>query len=177
MVVGFGLLDKFMSLKIITISVILLFGSVIGLVFLFSSSGQKSAPTNSNYSTKDTDRPKVETTQTFVDLGEIKVSDVRQQDFTLKNIGTKPLQILNINSSCGCTAGQIIYNGQTSKEYSMHSQSGFVTEIAPGDSGTVRLTYRPATMPVYGAVEREVYVTTNDPANQKLVFSIKAIVR
>ena len=59
----------------------------------------------------------------------------------------------------------------------MHSQSGFVTEIAPGDTATVRLTYRPATMPVYGVVEREVYVTTNDPENQKLVFSIKTKVK
>ncbi len=165
-----------MSPKTIIISVIAFFALVIGLAFLFTA-GQNPEPAVVSFAAQDTDRPKAETAQTFYDFGEIKVSDVKQQDFTLKNTGTKPLQILNVNSSCGCTAGQIIYKGETSKEYSMHSQSGFVTEIAPGDSATVKLTYRPATMPVYGAVEREVYVTTNDPANQKLIFSIKAIVK
>ena len=165
-----------MSPKSIIISLIAFFALVVGLAFLFSV-GQKPVPAAVSFSAQDNDRPKAETTQTFFDMGEIKVSDVKQQDYTLNNVGTKPLQILNVNSSCGCTAGQIIYNGETSKEYSMHSQSGFVTEIAPGDTATVRLTYRPATMPVYGVVEREVYVTTNDPANQKLIFSIKAKVK
>ena len=59
----------------------------------------------------------------------------------------------------------------------MHTQSGYVTEIASGETATVRLTYRPASMPVYGLVEREVYVTTNDPANEKLIFSITAKVK
>jgi len=165
-----------MSPKTIIISLVAFFAVIVGLVFLFTS-GQKPAPATLSFSAQDSDRPKAETTQTLFDMGEIKVSDVKQQDYTLKNAGTKPLQILNVNSSCGCTAGQIIYNGETSKEYSMHSQSGFVTEIAPGDTATVRLTYRPATMPVYGVVEREVYVTTNDPENQKLVFSIKTKVK
>src|SRR3989338_6133218 len=165
-----------MSPKTIIISLVIFVAVIVGLAFLFTL-GQKPASSTLSFSAEDSDRPKAETTQTFFDMGEIKVSDVKQQDYALKNIGTKPLQILNVNSSCGCTAGQIIYNGKTSKEYSMHSQSGLVAEIAPGDTATIRLTYRPATMPVYGAVEREVYVTTNDPENQKLVFSIKAIVK
>jgi len=165
-----------MSPKAIIISLVLFFAAVIGLAFLFSA-GQKPEPTAATFSAQDTDRPKAKIAQTSFDWGEMKVSDVKQQDYTLKNTGVKPLQILNVNSSCGCTAGQIIYKGETSKEYSMHSQSGFVTEIAPGDSATVRLTYRPATMPVYGAVEREVYVTTNDPVNQKLIFSIRVNVK
>lgn len=113
----------------------------------------------------------------YADVGEIKVSDVVTRDFPIKNTGNKPVQIQNINSSCGCTSGKIIYKDFTSKEFSMHVQSGYVTEIAPGDTATMRLTYRPATMPVYGAVTREVYVTTNDPDKPRLIFSIKAIVR
>ena len=162
--------------KTIIISIIVIFAVVTGLVFLFTL-GQQPEPIAVSFSAQEVDRPKAETAQTFFDMGEINVSDVKQQDYTLKNAGTKPLQILNVNSSCGCTAGQIIYNGVTSKEYSMHAQSGLVTEIAPGDTAILRLTYRPATMPVYGLVEREVYVTTNDPVHQKLVFSIKAKVK
>jgi len=165
-----------MSPKAIVISVVAFFAAIVGLSFLVTS-GQEPKPAAANFSTQDSDRPQAETSQTIFDIGNIKVTDVKRQDYSLKNIGTKPLQILNVNSSCGCTAGQIIYKEEISREYSMHFQSGFVTEIAPGDTATVRLTYRPASMPVYGLVEREVYVTTNDPVNQKLVFGIKAKVQ
>lgn len=150
--------------------------SVVGFAFLLTA-GQAPTPATASFSAEDSDRPKAETSNTSRNLGEIKVSDVEVEDYTVKNAGTKPLQILNVNSSCGCTAGQIIYQGKTSKEFSMHTQSGFVTEIAPGDTATVRLTYRPASMPVYGLVEREVYVETNDPANSKMIFSVTAKVK
>lgn len=165
-----------MSPKSIIISLIVFIVFIVGLAFLFTA-GQKPAPSTLSYSASESDRPKAQVGQTLFDWGEMKVSEVKSQEYELKNTGTKPLQISNVNSSCGCTAGQIIYNGETSKEYSMHSQSGYVTEIAPGDTATVRLTYRPATMPVYGMVQREVYITTNDPENQKLVFGIKVKVK
>lgn len=155
-----------MSPKTIIFSLIGFFILLSGLIFIFSPRQKLEA-----------DRPKAETPLTFFNLGEMRVSDVKQQDFNLTNAGTKPLKILNINSSCDCTFGQIIYKDLTSKEYGMHAQSGYVTEIAPGDTATVRLTYKPAIMPAYGLVTREVYVTTNDPAKQKLIFSVKAMVK
>lgn len=165
-----------MSPKTIIIGMLIFIVAVVGLSFLLTS-GQTPTPATASFSAQDSDRPKAETSNTSRNLGEIKVSDVKVEEYAVKNIGTKPLQILNVNSSCGCTAGQIIYQGKTSKEFSMHTQSGFVTEIAPGDTATVRLTYRPASMPVYGLVEREVYVETNDPAKSKLIFSITAKVK
>lgn len=59
----------------------------------------------------------------------------------------------------------------------MHAQSGYLMDIAPGTEARVRVIYRPFQMPVYGAVEREVYITTNDPQKEKLVFAVKAYVR
>lgn len=165
-----------MSAKSIISSGVIFLVLIIGVSFL-STAGQKPAPATATYSATDKDRPIVETPRTQADLGEMKVSDTKQEDFEIKNTGTKPLQILNVNSSCNCTSGQIIYNGTTSKEYGMHAQSGYVTDIAPGSSATVRVIYRPSIMPVYGPVEREVYVTTNDPKKENLVFTIKANVK
>lgn len=165
-----------MKTKTIIISLVIFLGLIIGASFLLTS-GQKPEPQVASYSTVTNERPVAEIKDALFDFGEIKVSDVKQKDFTLTNSGTKPLQILNINSSCGCTTGQIIYKGEISREFGMHSQSGFVTEIAPNTTATVRVTYRPATMPVYGSVQREVYLTTNDPDQQKLVFGVKAYVR
>ena len=153
------------------------FITVIALIFIYTSWQKKSAPVTSTFSAQDSDRPKAEIGHASFDFGEIKVADIKQQDFTLKNTGTKPLQILNINSSCNCTFGQFIYKDLTSKEYGMHAQSGYVTDIAPGETAIIRVTYKPIIMPVYGFVERAVFITTNDPDNQKIVFSVKAVVK
>ena len=147
-----------MSTKAIVISIIIFLAAITGVSFLLTA-GQKPTPDNT------------------YDFGEIKVSDTKEKEFVLKNTGSKPLQILNINSSCGCTAGKIIYNNSETKEYGMHAQSGYLMDIAPGTEAKVKVIYRPFQMPVYGAVEREVYVTTNDPQREKLIFAVKANVR
>jgi hypothetical protein len=59
----------------------------------------------------------------------------------------------------------------------MHSLSNYVGEVLPGQQAIVKVIYRPYVMPVYGVVEREVYVTTNDPENERLVFKVKAMVK
>lgn len=115
--------------------------------------------------------------KTSVDLGMMKVSEQKSYDFMVKNVGNKPLQLSEIISSCGCTVGQVIYEGKTSEEFGMHSKSGSVFEVAPQKQATVRVIYRPYVMPVAGYVEREVYVTTNDPKNPKLTFKVTAVVR
>jgi hypothetical protein len=158
-----------MSTKTISIIILALVGVFIGLVMLATGGSQ--------YQKTDQSRPRVETQGTSIDVGEIKLSDVITRDFEFKNTGENPLKIENINSSCGCTVGQIIYKDFSSGEFGMHAQSGYVTEIAPGDSAVLRLIYRPATMPVYGLVQREVYLSTNSPDKPRLVFGIKAIVR
>ncbi len=139
--------------------------------------GQKPKSQVASYSPTNDDRPIAEVKNDFFDFGEIKVSDIKQKDFALTNSGNKPLQILNITSSCNCTFGQIIYDNGESKRFGMHAQSGYVTEVAPGAKVMVRVIYQPSLMPVYGLVEREVYLTTNDPNKERLVFSVKANVK
>lgn len=165
-----------MSTKTIIFAGIIFLLAIAGVSMLLTA-GQKPVPATVAYSVTDNEKPVVETTETSADLGEMKVSDVRQKDFILKNNGSKPLQILNINSSCDCTFGQIIYNGTESKQFGMHAQSGYVTDVAPGTIATVRVVYQPSIMPVYGPVAREVYVKTNDPRKENLVFAIKANVK
>lgn len=165
-----------MSTKSIIIGLVALIVLIVGASFLLTA-GQKPTPSTIIYSTSSVERPVAQTPDSFFDFGEIKVSDVKEKDFVLKNTGTKPLQILNINSSCGCTTGKIIYNGAQTKEFGMHAQSGYLMDIASNTQALVKVIYRPFQMPVYGAVEREVYITTNDPQKEKLVFAIKAYVR
>lgn len=130
-----------------------------------------------SYNTSSKDKPKVEVKKTFFDMGKMKVSEQKTAEFTLKNIGNKPLQLFDISSSCGCTVGQISYQGKDSKEFGMHSVGSFETPIAPNTEAKVKVTYRPYVMPVYGQVERQVFISTNDPANPKLSFQVKAFVK
>ncbi|QQG43992.1 MAG: DUF1573 domain-containing protein [Candidatus Roizmanbacteria bacterium] len=148
---------------------------IVGSYFIFSS-GNK--PVNLlTYTAADKEKPQVQVKKTSFDLGNMKVSDEKSNDFIIKNTGSKPLQISKITTSCSCTFAKIIYDGKESKEFNMHSKDSYIAEIAPNKEAKLKVIYRPYIMPVYGQVEREAYLSTNDPQNPKLVFKIKAQVK
>ena len=162
--------------KGIIIGIVIFSIVVIGGSYFLLTGSQKPQVQISSYSVSDKERPKVEAKTTFSDLGKMKVSDDKSANFKIKNIGQKPLQLSNISSSCNCTFGQVVIDGKESDVFGMHNVSDFAGEILPGKEAIIKVTYRPSIMPVYGPVEREVYVSTNDPDNQKLVFKVKATV-
>ena len=164
-----------MSKVLIIGLIIFLLVTIVGSYFFIVGS-QKSQPQIVSYSTSDKERPKVEVKTTSFDLGKMKVSEDKSANFKIKNIGQKPLQLSNVSSSCNCTFGQVVIDGKESEVFGMHNISDFAGEVRPGKEATIKATYRPSIMPVYGPVEREVYVSTNDPDNQKLVFKVKATV-
>jgi len=156
--------------------ILLSFIFVGGAYFILTSDTKPKVPITT-YSSKDKDKPTVEVKESFYDMGIIKVKDTAVKEFVIKNGGFKPLQLSNITSSCGCTTGQIIYKGISSEEFNMHSQSDYVVAIAPQTEAKMRVVYKPFVMPVYGVVERQVFVDTNDPIKRKLEFRIKAFVQ
>ncbi len=166
-----------MSTKTIVIGLILFSFIFIGGAYFLLAGGNKPEVKIASYNSKDKDRPIVEVKKNLVDLGEIKVADQKEASFTIKNTGTQPLQVYNMSSSCHCTFGQLTYQGKTSDEYGMSTISDTLASIAPNTEATVKVIYRPYIMPVYGPVEREVYLSTNDPNNQKLIFQVTAKVK
>ena len=163
--------SKSLIIGIVIFSIVIVVGS-----YFFLVADQKPQPAIISYSLNDKEKPKVEAKTTFSDLGKMKVSDDKSANFKIKNIGQKPLQLSNISSSCNCTFGQVIINGKESDVFGMHNVSDFAGEVFPGKEAIIKVTYRPSIMPVYGVIEREVYVSTNDPENPKLIFKVKAIV-
>lgn len=164
--------SKILIIGLITFSLVAIVGS-----YFFLVSGQKPQPAIITYSVSDKERPKVEAKTTFSDLGTMKVSEDKSANFKIKNIGQKPLQLSNVSSSCNCTFGQVVIDGRESEVYGMHNISDYAGEILPGKEAIIKATYRPSIMPVYGIVEREVYVNTNDPEKPKLIFRVKANVK
>lgn len=160
---------------LIGLGIVFTVGLIIGSYFLLNQ-GSNTAKPIASYQSTDKERPKIEAKTTFSDLGKMKVSEDKSANFKIKNIGQKSLQLSNISSSCNCTFGQVVIDGKESEIFGMHNVSDFAGEVLPGKEAIIKVTYRPSIMPVYGPVEREVYVTTNDPDNQKLVFKVKATV-
>jgi len=148
---------------------------IAGAYFVLSS-GNKPPISIPKYVSQDKDKPIIEAKETIYDMGTIKVSDIKEKEFVIKNIGIRPLLLSKISSSCGCTTAQIIYKGAVSKEFSMHGQSDYVIQIEPQTTALVKIVYKPFTMPVYGAVTRQVFMNTNDPDLPRLEFNIKAFV-
>lgn len=166
-----------MSTKTIVIGLILFSVVFVGGSYFLLAGGNKPEVKIASYSSKDKNRPVAEVKQTLTDLGKMKVSDEKSAEFTIKNIGNKSLQLYDMNSSCNCTFGQLIYQGKISEEFGMHSPSDYLGDIAPNTEAKIKVIYRPSIMPVYGPIEREVYLSTNDPDKQKLVLQVKAVVQ
>lgn len=164
------------SVIFLTVGGVVILGILLWVVYSLTNTGVSSSVKIASYSQSDAQRPQAKTEKVLQDLGKMKVSDQKSADFVVKNTGKKPLQLSGITTSCGCTLAQVIYEGKESEQFGMHSQSNYVVEVLPQKEAIIRVTYKPFIMPVYGNVERETYVTTNDPAQAKLVFQVKAFV-
>lgn len=150
---------------------------IVFIGFIVAGEQKPQTLSSTSYNLQDKEKPQAEIKETSADLGAMKVSDEKYKDFIVKNIGSRNLVFSNITSSCNCTFGQVIYDGEESPEFGMHSQSIYSKEILPGKEAVIRVIYRPFVMPVYGYVEREVYVVTNDPAKSKLTLRVTATVK
>lgn len=74
-------------------------------------------------------------------------------EMKFKNVGDKPLVILNAKAECGCTGVQ--YPKQP---------------IMPGDTGVIKIGYNPFGRP--GAFKKDVKVQTNSKKKKDIVLSI-----
>lgn len=144
------------------------------LIVYVAFNENKSRVKISVYQTNAISKPKATVTQVFADFGSMKVTDEKTAEFTIENTGNQPLQLFKVSSSCGCTIGTISINGQKSPAFSMHSKSSWTGTLDPNEKATVAVTYKPSIMPVKGEVTRAVYVSTNDPDNKELTFTVKA---
>jgi len=60
--------------------------------------------------------PRIKFNTESVDLGKVKEGAILYRSFTVKNIGAKPLQILETKSTCGCTVPEMKKNLLQSQE-------------------------------------------------------------
>lgn len=85
-------------------------------------------------------------------MGELKASSgKRNVDFRFVNSGNAPLVITYLHAACACTRA----------DYPR-------TPIAPGDSGTIKVVFNPATLPA-GDFRRAIVIRTNAEPSKHII--------
>ncbi|HLF56580.1 MAG TPA: DUF1573 domain-containing protein [Thermoanaerobaculia bacterium] len=101
----------------------------------------------------ETKVPKLHVAELVKEIGRIQRGERAEVVFELENQGEGPLQIKSAQPSCGCTV------------------ASFDKEIAPGAKGTLRATLD--TSNLEGALSKSVTVISNDPAQPRVVLTIR----
>lgn len=158
--------------------ILLIGGGVVVLVLLIYALGRtpQSSPLDASGGT-----PTLSISETDIDLGSMSVKDERSREVLLTNTGDAPLALRRIRTSCGCTEAELTLQGKKfSFNMEMHNASTlrqWEGVLAPGESATLKATYRPFVMPVRGGVERKIFFETNDPAHRSGEITLRAFVQ
>ncbi|HCI05615.1 TPA: hypothetical protein DEX28_02600 [Patescibacteria group bacterium] len=117
-----------------------------------------------------------------VDLGEMKVDEVKTGEFILKNKGDGAVVLTNFETSCNCTYGRVVFGEAVSPTFNMraHMAPGdfwWRQELNPGEEVKIQVIYKPSVMPVYGSVERSLLFKTSDPKMPSVELKVKAFVK
>lgn len=97
--------------------------------------------------------PKITFAETEVQFGKISDENPIMHEFKFKNEGKTPLELGQINGSCGCTVPTL-----EKKTYQ------------PGEEGVIKVTFNPAHK--RGPTHTTVTVNSNDPASPSLTLNI-----
>ena len=101
--------------------------------------------------------PRLALVDPLKDFGTVAKGAKLAWDFTLKNTGDKPLEILSVQPACGCTVAQ------------------FDKTIAPGGTGKVHAVVD--TMQFTGPIAKGITVTSNDPNQPSVSLTMRAVVK
>ena len=160
---------------IICAIVVLSLSIFLGSKYLGQGKGQGNVRGVSSYVKDDPAAPKLDLTEKTFEFGKIQISDVAKHDFKIKNIGKNPLVISSLTTSCHCTSAILKVPGQDDTPATgMHKMQPWTREIVTGGEAVVEVIYEPAKMPVRGAVNRIIYLQTNDPNNSDPKLEINA---
>ncbi|MDD8030471.1 MAG: DUF1573 domain-containing protein [Acidobacteriota bacterium] len=99
--------------------------------------------------------PQVEFMETEWDFGRIKQGEVVRHEFVFRNIGTAPLEIRRVTTSCGCAAALVSEK-----------------KIAPGQQGALKVSFD--SRGYSGKVIKYIYFESNDQKNPQIGLAIKA---
>lgn len=98
--------------------------------------------------------PRLQTDKTLVERSSIKMGDVVEVAFTLRNTGKSPLNIRQLKSNCTCL------------KYKLEKY-----DLAPGEQSQLTLIFNSAGRP--GTQQKSISIFSNDPSEPTQMVSIK----
>lgn len=104
--------------------------------------------------------PMIEAEHESFDFGDVVYGDIAKHTFILKNVGSQPLEIKRIATSCACTTAK-----------------AELKSILPGQQIELMVTYDTGAMSGphgKGDQERIIYIQSNDPVNPQIEVTIHA---
>lgn len=138
-----------------------------------------SRPTKTEQNVVENVDAKLEVTETNYDWGNIDYSGGMVETlFEIKNVGSTTLSLYNVYTSCMCTTAQLATGKVQSPLFGMHTKSDYVLQVEPGDSASLKIVFDPAYHGPSGVgpVTRQIKVSTNDPSQTELDFSLSGVV-
>jgi hypothetical protein len=101
--------------------------------------------------------PKIVFKEEAWNFGKAKMGADLVHEFAFKNDGDAPLKIINVETSCGCTAALVSDK-----------------KVEPGKSGKIKVTF--STQGYAGEVVKYIYVETDDPVQPRVQLKITAAI-
>jgi cytochrome c biogenesis protein CcdA len=104
-------------------------------------------------------QPRIQFESEVVDFGKMKQMEIKTKTVSFRNVGNEILEVREIRSSCGCTAGAIDVKNRM---------------VKPRSTGTIEVTFN--SKGYRGNVSKNLYITTNDPEKPRVYLNIRAMV-
>lgn len=122
--------------------------------------------------------PKIEINPLEYDAGTVSMAEgLVKYTYEIQNKGDGDLKIDRIWTSCDCTAAILKVGDKISPKFGMHQNPAFWSQkIATGETGYLEVIFDPAFHGPGGTglAVRAVYLSSNDPQNQKAEVRLSA---
>ncbi len=99
--------------------------------------------------------------------------------YPIRNVGTDPLEIRKLYTSCMCTTAALVKNGKVSEAYGMPGHTPIPSiniPIAPQEQAYVEVVFDPAAHGPAGVGPIDRVVTVENSAGQPLELAFSAVV-
>jgi hypothetical protein len=99
--------------------------------------------------------------------------------YPIRNVGTDPLEVRKLYTSCMCTTAALVKNGKVSEAYGMPGHTPIPSiniPIAPQEQAYVEVVFDPAAHGPAGVGPIERVVTVENSAGQPLELAFSAVV-
>lgn len=154
--------------------------AVAGLIIVAQPGASTSAPAAAQAATTTGSDGYLAAVRKKYDFGTISMARGKvTYRYPIRNVGTDPLEVRKLYTSCMCTTAALVKNGKVSEAYGMPGHTAIPSiniPIAPQEQAYVEVVFDPAAHGPAGVGPIERVVTVENSAGQPLELAFSAVV-